>query len=197
MGYRTYLGSMSKDKHKQIEDMTQAEFQAFTNVEDGECDYFSVLDFAHCNFFNEYLFEFGKDYEVKNNNNKVFSKFSDEDSDLIIISKEECYMALDEIRVIVHKGYMQELDVIKNPKTEKQIKEVMKKDFDLYYKEYGHLSNRSSKEFLLGNIKQKIRIWSDSNTVSDSWLWEYEYFRLKYLLDNFDWKKNVMVYYGY
>ena len=199
MGYRTYLGSMSKKDHKKIKDMTQAEFQDFAKVDADERDYFSVLHLTNCNFFNESKFEFGKYYEVKNRSNRVFSKFSDEDSDLSILSKEECYKALDAIRERVHKYYVQELDAIKNEKTEEQLLEISEKQgFDFYWKKYEYLGlAKNTKDFLIKQMEQKIYIWGTPNRVFDSCLWEYEYFHFKYLLNDFNWKKDIIIYYGY
>lgn len=65
------------------------------------------------------------------------------------------------------------------------------------FKMFEHIKSMAS-EWGVNTYSDKIRPYSlDADGVVSSWKFEYAVFELTYIYNTFDWKKNVMFFYGY
>ena len=65
-----------------------------------------------------------------------------------------------------------------------------------FYKIYDHVRNFRNEWIPAYNVDSPYDL-ENGDSITTSWKYEYEIFELVRIYKHFDWKKNVMVYYGY
>lgn len=187
MGYRLYLGGISKEQHSKLEDLDVQDW-IDRHAEDGN-DFFSVSDLRGKDYFQDSLFEFGKYFDVPEleKQGEDFFMNIDVEGDLMILDKQKTMLILDYVRSMVLEHYEKEKTALENFEKDREFPEDYKKEFEW----------QSPKAYLMEQNKNKIREWSEHINPENARFWEYQYFALMYLIGTFDFEKNHMVYYGW
>lgn len=220
MGYRNYLGSIPKKEYNKIKKFTEEELYAYKNEDINE-GYVGVYDFIteiyefgkYCNFPTKGLVKsFFKNKELQN---KMC-----EDSDLHIITKDFVKMTIDIYKERIIKYYDDMvLPFLVDDKKPSEFLNTIKSEctftngdlahtftFDFskitpeqqtaFYKIYEHVRNFRNEWIPAYNVDSPYDL-ENGDSITTSWKYEYEIFELVRIYKHFDWKKNVMVYYGY
>lgn len=216
MGYRTYIGEMPKREYNKIKSLTKADLIAYYPQEGDEEDWHKgVYDYGTP------LYEFGKytEFDPPKKSMSQFFKKKDlqaeyvEDNDFYIVTKEFLAYIIEGYRLRVaqlynemvmpffgEKGWDQS-DFINAVKTEYDYpNDLHTFDFskitplqqEALYKMIYHVRDFGSEWTRLTPFDLE-----KGPQVTDSWKYEYSIFELVRIYKTFDWKKKVMIYYGY
>ncbi len=183
MGYRNYIGFIPKREYNKIKSLPLKELYALHDeeVEDG---YVGPYDFL------TKLYEFGKYCDFDANKYKHFFKNKEvkeryREHDFFIVDKEFLESVIKHYTGLVKEYYTKLLtDIDPNNKetfTDEKFSEL-----------YMHIRDFSSEWNYLTPYSL-----DHGDQVTDSWKYEYAIFELVRIYKHFDWKKNIMVYYGY
>jgi hypothetical protein len=220
MGYRTYIASIPKREYNKIKLMSEEELRLFYNIEKEEDDswYMGVYEFG------EKLYEFGKDTDFKPpkksfkpffNNKELLKRYSE--YEFYVIKKEFLEYIINSYEERIKKYYNEmvnplfglnefgtqiESDLISS------IKVNYKYPKNDYVFDFSNISQKQQNALyeMINHVKNMRVEWVHLNTfnlndgkqiITDSWKYEYSIFELVRIYKNFDWKKNVMFYYGY
>ena len=184
MGYRRYIGSISKKDYRAIKSITleqyKADNDAYSKFRDsikelhnfGSCE--SLYDKRYCkNFFK----------------NKEMREFFDTDFETYIITKE---LLTNIIEIYTNKVKTYYQNLLSNIDWYKVKKENVKDiDSKILYDMIYHINGMSSE----WNYLTPYDLYR-GDEVTTSWKYEYNIFELVRIYKTFDWKKNYMVYYG-
>jgi hypothetical protein len=221
MGYRNYIGFMPKREYNKIKSMTKEMVIDFYGKEpdsDGHW-YKGVYDYGAA------LYEFGKyvDFEPPKKSMKPFYKNKElmqcyEEYDFYIVTKEFLAYIISTYKQRVTDYYNAMMmpflgkrdSIMDNEKPTDFLNSIKTK--------YRHPENEYEFDFTkitaeeqtsLFKIIEHIRSFRTEWTiltpfnldkgeeVTTSWKFEYGIFELVRIYKHFDWKKNVMIYYGY
>lgn len=190
MGYRNYIATMPKKDYNKIKNLSKDELYIMYNKADMDEDekYIGVYEFGTT------LYNFGKyvnfKYPEKSKlpffkNKKTQHKF-DSDDELYVVTKEFFEAIINSYKEKI-QNYYKELVYTMDRKdhrnwTEKQIIEL-----------YEHVDSMASEWIKL----EPFELNDNKNSITNSWKYEYSIFELVRIYKSFDWKKNVMIYYGY
>lgn len=185
MGYRNYIGYISKREHNKIKNFTKEELLTYNN-EDIEDGYVGPYDIT------KELYGFGKycDFETKKLikqffKNKDLQKYYNNESEFYIIGKE--------FLEAVIKNYTEKIKTYYS----NMLKDIDPNNFDSITKEkiseiYVHINGMSTEWNYLTPYDLE-----NGDEITTSWKYEYGLFELIRIYKHFDWKRNIMVYYGY
>jgi len=185
MGYRLYIGKMKSKVYEKIRFMDEKELmKKFPETIEG------IDNDIYCNFRLlplEPLFCFGKYYVLPCEAEPVFiQKMNFEvDHDFKLISKDQFAQVIEERRTNIINIYLETLN--EGPEEcRKEIKTII---------------NEFRNFILIGGkkIKTAVRAYNlDSNVkITDSYMWIFSIFELIHIYKTFDWKNNVMIFYGW
>jgi hypothetical protein len=212
MGYRNYLGSLPKREYNKIKRMTLQELYAFKNEEWSDDPYdkpghVGVYDVAYNTHYElgKYVDQFPKKFFKTVFKNKETQKYFTEEHDFYVVEKEFVEELIkhytEKIRTYykdmlepffeddrAKEGFIKTKDT---PMTEKEISGV--------YKIIDHVRSMAM-DWGVSSWFPDMTPYNITNPDKDfisSWKYEYSIFNLVILYHTFDWKKNVMIYYGY
>lgn len=221
MGYRTYIGTIPKKEYNKIKSLNREQLIEHYNLvqeddeddEDGRYINMGVYDFGKC------LFEFGKynDFDPPKKSTKNFFKNKDlnkyfaEYNDFKIVTKEFLEYIIDYYRQKIVKYYS---DMV-NPFFEPEKCELLK----TAKMDYGYKNDNITFDFtkitqaqqnalfkILEHVRSMSSEWidrvpyqlnSEHSHIVSSWKYEYGQFELVKIYKTFDWKRNMMYFYGY
>jgi len=210
MGYRNYLGSLPKKEYNQIKSMTLKELYEFKNEEWSDDPYerdghVGVYDVAYNTHYElgKYIDSFDKKFFKPVFKNKETQKHFTDESDFYIVQKEFLEELIKYYTGMIKKYYKNILDPFfegaeskagfmktkDTPMTEEEISGV--------YKVIDHVRSMAMEWGVAGWFEDMLPYKLDSKDLVSSWKYEYSIFNLINLYKTFDWKKNVMIYYGY
>ncbi len=223
MGYRTYIGSMPKREYNKIKSFTKIELFNFykesKELEDENDFYIGVYEYG------KELHEFGKytDFKPPAKSLKSFFKKKElkeryEEYDFYIVTPEFVAYIIDGYKERIAKYYN---DMIM-PFLVKQDEFYGLEDKSSFLESaktiYAYPENKyefdftkitSDQQTALYNIIDHVRSfrteWThltpynlkNGENITGSWKYEYAIFELVRIYKSFDWKRNVMIYYGY
>lgn len=209
MGYRNYIGYIPKKEYNKIKSLTTSEFNIHNNeIENG---YVSVSDFTIK------LHDLGKDCNIqypKNSYNKKFFKnkelnyvYNNEDTDLFIIKKEFFENIIEYYRIKISTYYDEMILPFANSELLKNVSIEYDSD-NKYHFDFSLITNKEQTALykIINHVRSFRPEWDrhkpyDLNDgleeITSSWKFEYAIFELVRIYKNFDWKKNIMVYYGH
>lgn len=223
MGYRTYIGFMPKKEYNKIKSLTKDELYSFYNLEKN--DYKGVYSYGKELYeFGKYTdFEppkksmksFFKKQELK----EAYSGY-----EFYIVTSEFLKYIIEYYAEKVRTYYAELLKPFKREKWEyksEYLKTAQRKlgssdqNYETYfvgdttkiteeeniqiYKIIRHFEDMAS-EWGVNDICSDRRPYNlnmNNDIISGSWKYEYAVFELTKIYKTFDWKKNVMIYYGY
>lgn len=193
MGYRNYLGSISKKEYRLIKNMSYDQlYDYMVTKEDNNCDMFEDSKYVPVYQLCERIFEFGKHCEFHSFLNGV-PFFKNKDT--------QKYYNSDHEVMIVEKDFLKNVIEHYTNKVKNYYKELLK-DIDInnkdtftqnnFYKLWEHINSFNSEwNYLMPYNLEK------GDEVTKSWKFEYEIFELVRIYKHFNYKKNLLVYYGW
>ena len=218
MGYRTYIGSMPKRDYNKIKSMTIIEVSEFYNVE---------IDNGYLNKsvyeYGKELYEFGKYTGFQPppkslrpffKNKELMNRYSD--YDFYIVTAEFLEYVITGYKEIVKQFYSKMIapfyevyavksEWLKSEKTNYLTGVNMSDDYTYDFSLITQAEQTAIHD-ILNHIKSYAVEWNkltpfnlhDSRpSITESWKYEYAIFELVRIYKSFDWKRNVMIYYGY
>ncbi len=219
MGYRTYIGSMPKRDYNKIKSLTKNElFNFYKDSKDlGEDEndfYIGAYDFG------QKLYEFGKytDFDPPKKSMKSFFKKKEvkdiyNKHDFYIVTKEFLEYIIESYRKRI-KDYYNDMfmpllgaDGNSVPEFLRTVKTNYNYPNDTH--EFDFSTITVEEQTALFKIIEHVRSFRTEWTyltpynlnkgekVTESWKFEYGIFELVRIYKSFDWKRNVMIYYGY
>lgn len=188
MGYRNYIGFIPKREYNKIKKLTSEEFYKYKGItpdSDGDM-YFNSRE-----LYNE-LYEFGKycDFETDKLvkpffKNKVLQAEMDADTELYVVGKEFLKKVIESYHEKIKTYYAKMLENFDGTHIENLTQTEI-------YEAFRHIRSMSFEWTQLTPYDL-----DNGDQVTDSWKYEYNIFELVRIYKSFDWKRNVMVYYGY
>ncbi len=210
MGYRNYLGSLPKREYNKIKNMTLKELYEFKNVEwfddpDERLDYVGVDDVAYNTHYElgKYIDSFDKKFFKPVFKNKETQESLGSDCEFYIVQKEFVEELIKYYTGMIQKYYKVMLDPFFEGAEAKagfmktEDTPMTKEEISGVYKLIDHVRSMAMEWGVAGWFGDTLPYKLDSGDLVSSWKYEYSIFNLINLYKTFDWKKNVMIYYGY
>jgi hypothetical protein len=176
--------------------------------------------------FGECLYEFGKytDFKPPKGStstffkNKELNKLFTEEHDFCIVTKEFLEYIINSYKTKVSDYYNSMMNPLFGNKYDIYSKEKPSNFLNSIKVEYKHPENDISFDFykitqeeqnalykIIEHIRSMRLEWTaltpfnleQGDSITSSWKYEYGIFELVRIYKSFDWKKNVMIYYGY
>lgn len=220
MGYRNYIGVISKEEYDKIKNLTTEELYKMKN-EDPEDGYVNVREFS------KELYEFGKycDFQTKKYvkpffTNKELNKRYNSDGELYIVTKSFLEKIIENYTEKIRKYYLEMLtpffegvnntvpcEFLNTVKTEYSFPNN-KHTFDFtkitpeqqsaLFKIIDHVRSFSMEWGIASYFKEMkpYDLKDGSEVITTSWKYEYGLFEIIRIYKSFDWKNNIMIYYG-
>lgn len=209
MGYRNYLGSLSKKEYNKIKSFTIQELFAYKgetfneDFSEGWVGPYNVVTTVH-HELGKYVDRFPKEYFKPVFKNKATQKHFTGDHDFYIVEKEFVKLLIDNYTEKVREYYKDMLGTFFEGRVSKS-EFMKKKENPMTEEELGgvyllidHVRSMAIEWGVTGFLDEMVpySLNPDRELVS-SWKYEYAIFNLVLLYRTFDWKRNIMVYYGY
>lgn len=176
--------------------------------------------------FGTALYEFGKytDFEPPKGSlktffkNKELNKYYTDDHDFNIVTPEFLAYIIDSYKKIVEDYYNKMMTPFFGKKVERYDRDNPTNFLNSVKVEYNYPNNKYNFDFSLITQEEQNALWemidhvrimrmewalmkpydlTNGDEVTTSWKYEYAIFELVRIYKTFDWKKNVMIYYGY
>lgn len=213
MGYRTYIGYLSKEKYQEIKDLSKGDLLSkFGEKEDG---YVGPYDIC------KELYEFGKYTNFNPPDGSMVPLFSNQelqefysgDNEIWLVNKDFLKYIIGTYKEKVRE-YLSDMvkpfldedgyrgNFLKSVKTNYGIRDD-KYEFD------GSTLNKEQQNSIVNILNHIISAHTEWNMivpfnlddgkdeVTSSWKYEYSIFELVRIYKTFDWENNVMIHYGY
>jgi hypothetical protein len=175
--------------------------------------------------FGTTLYEFGKytDFEPPKGSLKTFFKnkelnnYYTDDHDFNIVTPEFLAYIIDSYKKIVEDYYNKMMTPFFGKKVERYDRDNPTNFLNSVKVEYNYPNNKYNFDFSLITQEEQNALWemidhvrimrmewtlmkpydlTNGDEVTTSWKYEYAIFELVRIYKTFDWKKNVMIYYG-
>lgn len=209
MGYRNYLASLPKKEYNKIKGFSLQELYDYKGEvlnEDFSEGYVGVYNIASTTHYElgKYVDRFPKKYFKSVFKNKETQKHFTEEHDFYIVDREFVKLLIEYYTEKIRTYYKEYLEPFFDEDEAKS--EFMKtKGAPLTEAEI------SGTYRLIDHVRSMALDWGVSGWFNDqlpysldpekdlvtSWKYEYAIFNLVLLYRTFDWKRNVMIYYGY
>lgn len=213
MGYRTYIGAMPRREYNKIKSMTREQLVEYYKLEQNENDNYigmNVFDFG------ERLYEFGKytDFEPPKKSlrtffkNKELNKYFTNENDFAIVTAEFLEYIIETYKKRITDYYNDMMNPFStnseflnsvqteynypNDKHTFDFTKITEEEQTALYKIIEHVKSMRWEWYKTSPLNLK-----PGESITHSWKYEYSIFELTRIYNSFDWKKNVMVYYGY
>jgi hypothetical protein len=211
MGYRNYLGSLPKREYNKIKKFSLKELYEYKNEEWSDDPYnkpghVGVYDIAYNEHYElgKYIDSFDKKFFKPVFKNKETQKHYVEEHDFFVVQKEFVEELINDYSEKVKNRYKELLNPFFSEKGD-VISDFLKKENSPITEE-----ERKQIYLLISHVKDMAMEWGvtsflknilpydlEGENLISSWKYEYEIFELVRLYKTFDWKRNVMIYYGY
>jgi hypothetical protein len=214
MGYRTYLGKLSKKEYNEMKNLSTIE-EVYTHYgktyeKSGYGDYIGVYD-----IIKKSVFYIGGRYPIEKipknstkpffNNEEVNNEWN-KDSDLMVVNKEFVEYLIREFTNNVktyYKDLLSPLFSIEGKSIKKfmdtgNVAQINVDDVNNLFRVVNHVRSVAGDwgEFTFPNILPYDLSESNEN-ICKSGRYEYCIFDLVRIYKTFNWKKDILVYYGY
>lgn len=225
MGYRTYIAAIPKREYNKIKSMSREQliehYQLEVKEDGGYYIGMGVYDFG------EALFNFGKynDFNPPKKSlktffkNKELNKYFTDGHDFNVVTKEFLEYIIQHYTDLVKNYYNKMINPFFGVKEGILDRDKPSEFLNSIKTEYNYPNNKHTFDFskitqeeqnslfdIIEHVRSMRIEWvgikpynlkSESNSITTSWKYEYEIFELVRIYKSFDWKKNVMFYYGY
>lgn len=182
MGFRLYLGKISKKIYENVQGMTYEEVVKKYIPKNSGFHNFKGLTEVYC---------LGKNLDTYPEDCKKFFPFDVDDTDFLIVSKDYLKALIEDYRKSVHENY-------------KTLWQTSKNVYD------GYEVSKEDLAQLCMELRQKIGEWEgvyvkpywleEEHTdgfVVRSWKYEYAIFNLVHILRSFNWERDQLILYGW
>lgn len=223
MGYNTNLGSMPKREYNKIKSMTREQLIEHYKLEVKQDENYlgmGVYDFG------DHLYCFGDntDFVPPKKSVKTFFKnkqlneyFNNED-ELAVVTKEFLASIIETYNKRIADYYNEMMNPFFGVKNGVLEKDNPSNFLNSIKTDYGSLEKNSTFDFdkitqeeqnalfkIIEHIRSMRMEWThltpydleNGVKITSSWKYEYAIFELVRIYKSFDWKRNVMIYYGY
>lgn len=223
MGYRTYIGVMPKKEYNNIKSMTREQLiEHYKLQNETEENYIGMGVYD----FGKSLYEFGK-YTNFNPpkkslktffKNKELNKYFTEEQDFNIVTKEFLAYIIESYKKRISDYYNDMMNPFFGVKDSIITREKPSEFLNSIKRDYGIDKDNITFNFtkitqdeqnalwkLIEHVRSMRSEWTcltpydleNRDEITSSWKYEYGIFELVRIYKSFDWKKNVMIYYGY
>lgn len=176
MGYRNYIGKITKKNYDKVKDLKKEEIFKEDEVLEFDKDFVELI-------------ELGKYRDIID---EKFCKpfFSNKETQAEILIDQEYFIVGKEYILSLIKEFKDRVNYHLN-----KIKDAIKnKDIS---KIQNLLNSELSFKILdLEDIDNSTIIENKNLLIRDSWLYEYSMFQLIYIYKTFDWENDLLIYYG-
>ena len=217
MGYRTYIAVMPKKEYNKIKSLNKEQLIEHYKLEVEEYDEDDYYIGIGVYNFGKELYEFGKYTEFNPPKkslktffkNKELNKYFTEEHDFNIVTEEFLEYIIESYRNRIKDYY----NNMVNPFFTKpcDFLNSVKKDYDYPVNnttfDFSKITQEEQNALykIIEHIKSMRTEWTqltpydlkDGDMITSSWKYEYAIFELVKIYKTFDWKRNVMIYYGY
>jgi hypothetical protein len=212
MGYRNYLGSITKKEHNKIKKFTRAQLYEYKNEPYDENDpydtgYVGVYDVCTD---SKYLYELGKYVDQFDKKffkpvflNKDLQKWYEEEHDFYIVGKEFVEEVIknytEKVRTYYREMFAPFCNDIGKGFSLPDYDKVTKEDLQKMYIIIDHARSMACEwgvTSFIGDMNP-LDMDPENEKITTSWKYEYELFELVRIYKTFDWKNKIMIYYGY
>lgn len=217
MGYRTYIGFMPKKEYNKIKSLTKNEMFDFYKIKsDNESDDDDDDRYKGVYEFGKELYEFGKytDFEPPKKSMKSFFKKPClkemyEEYDFYIVTPEFLAYLIENYSNKVRKYYDEMIMPFMGEESDFLNSVEIKRDFpdNNYAFDFSKITNTQQTALfkIIEHVRSMRTEWvqltpydlEGGDSITTSWKFEYGVFELVRIYKSFDWKRNVMIYYGY
>jgi hypothetical protein len=223
MGYRTYIGSMPKRDYNKIKSMTREQLIEHYNLKVEEDENYLGMDVYN---FGKKLYEFGKDTDFQPPKkslktffkNKELNKYFTAESDFNIVTEEFLEYIIETYKKRVSDYYNDMMNPFFGVKDGIYARDKPCDFLNSIKTDYKYPENDITFDFtkitqeeqnalfkIIEHVRQMRTEWirltpydlKYGNSITTSWKYEYAIFELVRIYKSFDWKRNVMIYYGY
>lgn len=212
MGYRNYLGSLPKREYNKIKKFTIQELFEFKGEEwsddpDDREGHVGAYDVAYNSHYElgKYVDSFDKKFFKPVFKNKETQKYFTGDGDFYIVQPEFVLHVIEHYTKLIRDYYKKLLNDFYDDNEPKagfmasKDSPITEQEMTSIYALINHVRDMATEWGVAAWFKDSVPYnidLSDSNLIS-SWKYEYGIFELVKLYKTFDWKRNVMIYYGY
>jgi hypothetical protein len=219
MGYRTYIGYMPKREYNKIKSLTEEQLVQFYNIEVDARGYWDKSVYE----FGKELYEFGKytNFEPPKKSLKKFFKNKElmeryREHDFYIVTKEFLEYLIESYRQRMIDYYNDMFLPFIDPTSgiledNRTFLKSVQTDYsyskDMYTFDFSTITEDEQTALyqILRHIRNMRSEWvhlkpydlANGESITGSWKYEYSIFELVRIYKVFDWRKNVMIYYGY
>jgi hypothetical protein len=211
MGYRNYLGSLPKKEYNKIKRLSLKELYKHKGEEwhddpDDRIGYVGVYDIAYNTHYElgKYVDSFDKKFFKRVFINKETQKYFEEEHDFYIVQKEFVEELInyytEKVRTMYNKlltPFFGDNNKIREEINLKEGDTLTEDQITSIYTLISHTREMGFEWGVMGWFKDSVPYNLNSTELVGSWKFEYAIFNLVNLYNTFDWKKNVMIYYGH
>ena len=222
MGYRVYIGFMPRKEYDKIKSLTKQEVFDYYDLKpefEGDEPHKDVYEFG------KELYEFGKycEFNPPEGSMKPFFKNKEtqdhwgDENEFYVVAKNFLAYIINYYKEKIKKYYNDMLTPFYG-KTDKLFDRDDPSDFlNSVNTDYGSLGNKHKFDFskitddeqtalfkIFKHMRSMRAEWylsifnlEQGDEVTRSWKYEYSIFELVRIYKSFDWRKHVMIYYGY
>lgn len=220
MGYRNYIATIPKREYNKIKSMTCEQLIEHYNIEVDKDGYWykGVYDYG------TELYEFGKyvDFDPPKSSMKPFFKKKEtqlryvDDYEFFVVTPEFLEYIINHYTEKINKYYSEMVTPFYNDDHNFGWSEFLKsakrgynmsKNKDTYEFDFSKITKEEQTALyeIINHVRSNSFEWDrtkpfnlkEGTHVSTSWKYEYSIFELVRIYKTFDWKRNVMFYYGY
>jgi len=210
MGYRNYLGSLPKREHNKIKKFSLKELYEFKGEEwsddpNERYGYVGVYDVAYNQHYElgKYIDSFDKKFFKPVFKNKETQNDFLGDHDFYVVQKDFVEELIKYYTELIKKYYTELLNPffdgteIKSGFMKTKDTPPTNEEMGGIYKIIDHVRSMGLEWGVSGWFEDLLPYNLDGGDLVGSWKYEYAIFNLVNLYKTFDWKRNVMIYYGY
>ena len=199
MGYRNYIASIPREEYNKIKNFTKEELYKYKNEPMDEMGYVGVYDIANTSLYGlgKYVDEFPKKFFKPVFTNKELQNSFTEEHDFYLVGKKFLEGVLNMYGLKVKDYYNEMLKDCLTDEKYPKLKDPNEIPSQVIFKILKHVESMS---FEWGCSKFSDLMPYDlkkGDAITTSWKYEYAQFELVRIYKTFDWKNNVLIYYGY
>jgi hypothetical protein len=199
VGYRNYIASIPRKEYNEIKNFTKEELYKYKNEPMDDMGYVGVYKVAHTTLYElgKYVDQFPKKLFKPVFLNKELQKHFTEEHDFYLVGKKFLEVVINDYGLKVKNYYDEMLKDFLTDEKYPKLKDPREVPIESMVKILKHIESMA--------FEWGCSPFSDSmpydlkrgDAVTTSWKYEYAQFELVRIYKTFDWKNNVLIYYGY
>jgi len=200
MGYRNYIASIPRKEYNKIKNFTKEELYKYKNESlDPDIGYVGVYDIAQTELYQlgKYVDSFPKRLFKPVFLNKELQKDFTEENDFYLVGKKFLEAVSDLYATKVKDYYNEMLKPLLNDDKYPRLKDPKEYKEEDVLKIANHIKSMASEWGCFPFKTTPPYNLNSGDAVTTSWRYEYAQFELVRIYKTFDWKNNVLIYYGY